>query len=295
MRFCSWIVVALVIVLAACGGAPTEEPAAQAYEPTWESLGKHNPAPDWFRDAKYGIYFHWGVYSVPAYGSEWYPRWMLFKGHDIYKHHVKTYGDPSEFGYHDFVPMFKAEKFNAEEWADLFQKAGARFAGPVAEHHDGFSMWASKVNPWNVMDKGPKRDITGELEKAIRARGMKFVATFHHARNLQRLDQPGEPYPDGRHFRNSHYPPVEGYPSSTDDPELQQLYGRIPEEQFLAELEGEAGRGHRQLPPGPDLVRLLVGPNPREDAAGVCGLLSEQRGRARAGRRHHLQAGRPAG
>ena len=156
---------------------------ASAYEPTLESLSKVNPAPEWFRDAKVGIYFHWGVYSVPAFAGEWYPRHMHEEGHRAHTHHLETWGDPAEFGYHDFVPLFRAEHFDAEEWAELFERAGARFAGPVAEHHDGFAMWASKVTPWNAKDRGPKRDLTGELAKALRARGMKFVATFHHARN----------------------------------------------------------------------------------------------------------------
>jgi alpha-L-fucosidase len=116
------------------------------YNSGWESLKQHTAAPEWFRDAKFGIYWHWGVYSVPAFGSEWYPRRMHFTDKPEYAHHVKTYGEPSEFGYHDFVPMFKCENFDADEWAQLFKKAGARFAGPVAEHHDGFSMWASRVN-----------------------------------------------------------------------------------------------------------------------------------------------------
>ncbi|MCB1123487.1 MAG: alpha-L-fucosidase, partial [Verrucomicrobiae bacterium] len=87
------------------------------YLPDWASLARHNQAPEWFRDAKFGIYFHWGVYSVPAYGNEWYPRWMHVKeyergpGQNYYEHHLKTYGHPSKFGYHDFVPMFKAEHF----------------------------------------------------------------------------------------------------------------------------------------------------------------------------------------
>ena len=89
---------------------------------------------EWFRDAKFGIYFHWGVYSVPSFGSEWYPRHMHLKDHAVYKHHLATYGSPDKFGYHDMVPLFKAENFDADEWAELFQKAGARFAGPVAEH-----------------------------------------------------------------------------------------------------------------------------------------------------------------
>ena len=135
------------------------------YQPNWTSLSHHEAAPEWFQDTKLGIYFHWGVYCVPAHASEWYPRLMHLPGHEAYKHHLEKYGHPSKFGYHDFVPMFKAEKFDAEEWADLFQKTGARFAGPVAEHHDGFSMWDSEVTPWNVKAKGPKRDITGELAR----------------------------------------------------------------------------------------------------------------------------------
>lgn len=102
---------------------------------------------------------------------------MHFKGSRTHHFHVENYGDPSEFGYHDFVPMFKTEKFDAEEWADLFQKVGARFAGPVAEHHDGFSMWASKQTPWNVDDMEPKRDITGELAQALRKRNIKLITT----------------------------------------------------------------------------------------------------------------------
>jgi len=157
-----------------------------SYEASWTSLTKH-PYPKWFQDAKFGIYFHWGVYSVPAYGSEWYPRWMyvdtLVWGTQFYDYHVKTYGGPTKFGYKDFIPMFKAEKFDTNEWADLFKRSGAKFAGPVAEHADNFSMWDSKLNDWNAKKMGPKRDIVGELETAIKEKGMKYVTTFHHAWN----------------------------------------------------------------------------------------------------------------
>jgi len=129
------IVIAVVIVIVAGSGL------AQKYQPAWESLAEHNEAPEWFQDAKLGIYFHWGVYSVPAFGDEWYPSRMHYEKNREFKHHLEKYGHPSEFGYHDFVPMFKAEHFNPEEWALLFEKAGAKFAGMVAEHHDGFSMW----------------------------------------------------------------------------------------------------------------------------------------------------------
>jgi alpha-L-fucosidase len=166
---------------------------------------------------------------------------MHVKGMGAYDHHLKTYGHTSEFGYHDFVPMFKAESFNASEWAMLFARAGARFAGPVAEHHDGFAMWASEATSWNTMDKGPKRDITGELEKAIRAEGLKFMTSFHHARHLQRYKGKEEEVLTREknihyQFRKSHYPLYPGTPPTMDDPELNYLYGNIPEPQWLEEV-----------------------------------------------------------
>ncbi len=199
------------------------------YTEDWASLARHTEAPEWFKDAKFGIYFHWGVYSVPAYAYEWYPRWMHFEGTKEYKHHLETYGHPSKFGYHDFIPMFKAEYFDPNEWADLFKKAGARFAGPVAEHHDGFSMWASKATPWNAKDMGPKRDVTGELAKAIKGRNMKLITTFHHERQLQRYADK----PDEKKFENSHYPFIQGMPPTSTDPKLRLLYGYVPENEWL--------------------------------------------------------------
>ncbi len=230
----NYIFLALIIVFVSCNIKKTENNNHDnlPYEETWESLAKYNEEPEWFKDAKLGIYFHWGVYSVPAFGSEWYPRNMNFPDSKEYKHHLETYGQLSEFGYHDFVPMFKAEYFDANEWVDLFKKAGARFAGPVAEHHDGFSMWDSDITPWNAMDKGPQKDITGELKKAVTANGMKFITTFHHARNLQR-------YSDSLNevkFEDSHYPLFEGTPQTIDDKELNYLYGNIPEGQWLEEV-----------------------------------------------------------
>jgi alpha-L-fucosidase len=183
-----------------------------AYSEDWQSLCKH-PVPEWFTDAKFGIYAHWGIYSVPAFESEWYPRNMYIKDSSVNKHHVATYGPLSQFGYKDFIPQFKAEKFDADAWADLYERAGAKFAGPVAEHHDGFSMWASKVNRWNSKDMGPKRDVTGELVEALRKRGIKIVASFHHAYNLQ-----------------GYYTPVEG--ADTADPEYKDLYGQFKDQKL---------------------------------------------------------------
>jgi len=160
--------------------------AADRYEPTWESLSTH-PVPTWFQDGKLGIYTHWGVYSVPAYMTEWYPHAMYmkdgFRNKDFYGYHTKHFGPPEAFGYKDFIPRFTGEKFDADEWAELFRKAGAKFAGPVAEHHDGFAMWDSRLTRWDAADMGPKVDVVGRLSAAIRKRGMKFVVTFHHARN----------------------------------------------------------------------------------------------------------------
>lgn len=170
--------------------------AAQEYQPTWESLARHTEVPEWIRDAKFGIYTHWGVYAVPAYNNEHYIQHMHntapYAKLGTHKRHVALYGPLEKFGYHDFIPMFRGEKFNAEEWADLFVKGGARFAGPVAEHHDGFAMWDSKLTPFNAKVMGPKRDVVGELEKAIRARGMKFFTSLHHELNYTNVKlQPG--------------------------------------------------------------------------------------------------------
>ena len=213
------------------------------YAPEIASLAEHKSAPEWFRDAKLGIYAHWGVYSVPAYGDEWYPTWMWLadwpaqsgKTH-YYDHHVATYGGPEAFPYHAFVPMFTADKFDADEWADLFVAAGARFAGPVAEHSDGYAMWDSEVTPWNVADTGPRRDITGELEVAIRERGLKFMGSFHHDRLLQRYAGTFDPAAERGSPQDgwdSHYPWVEGMATASDDPELRQLYGNMPEDEWL--------------------------------------------------------------
>lgn len=208
------------------------------YGANWESLSKHNEEPEWFKDAKFGIYFHWGIYSVPAYGSEWYPRWMHFPDHAMNKHHIETYGPLDEFGYHDFVPMFTAEKFDAKQWAELFKKAGAKFAGPVAEHHDGFAMWDSEITPWNTMDKGPKRDITGELQKEIAKNEMKFITTFHHARQLQRYKGKEEEELAKKkwNFSESHFALFPNTAPTIDDEELNLLYGNIEEEKWEEEI-----------------------------------------------------------
>jgi len=148
------------------------------YQPTWESLTTH-PDPQWYCDAKFGIFIHWGAYAVPAFGNEWYPHHMYNEGSKEYQHHLKTYGPHKQFGYKDFIPLFTGAKFDAEEWAQLFSDAGARYVMPVAEHHDGFQMYDSELSRWNAAQMGPKRDIVGELKRAVEARGMEICASSH--------------------------------------------------------------------------------------------------------------------
>jgi alpha-L-fucosidase len=151
------------------------------FEPTWQSLSQYQ-CPEWFRDAKFGIYAHWGVFSA-AKGSrktDWFGRNMYVPGDHSNVEHLAAHGSVSRFGYKDYVPLFTAEKFNADEWVDLYVEAGARFVGPVGEHADGFSMWGSKVNPWNAAKMGPLRDVVAEMEQAVRKRGLKFLVSLHH-------------------------------------------------------------------------------------------------------------------
>ncbi len=148
------------------------------YKPTWESLSAYEP-PKWYRNAKFGIFIHWGIYSVPAFSNEWYSRNMYIQGSPEYEHHIKTYGEHKDFGYKDFIPMFKAEKFNPEEWAELFKTTGANYVVPVAEHHDGFQMYRSEISHWNAYEMGPKRDVLGEIKTACEKCGMQIGASSH--------------------------------------------------------------------------------------------------------------------
>lgn len=155
--------------------------SAVPFQPTWESLQRYE-CPEWFQDAKFGIYAHWGPYSAAQgdQNTDWYSRNMYVPGHANNKLHLKNFGPVSEFGYKDLIPLFTAEKFDADEWVDLYVEAGARFAGPVAEHADGFSMWDSQVTKWNAKRMGPKRDVVAEMRQAVRKRGLKFVTSLHH-------------------------------------------------------------------------------------------------------------------
>jgi alpha-L-fucosidase len=176
------------------------------FSDSWDSL-EHYQIPQWYEDSKFGIFIHWGVYSVPAFGNEWYPRNMYIKGSKEFEHHAAVYGTHDKFGYKDFIPMFRAEKFDAAAWAELFKKSGARFVVPVAEHHDGFQMYDCAFSKWNAAQMGPKRDIIGELAAAVRQQGMVFGVSSHRAEHWFFMGE-------GKHFD-----------SDVRDPEYDDFYG----------------------------------------------------------------------
>jgi len=180
----------LLLLLGASPARPAEEEqrriqavaARGPFAPSWSSLERFQ-VPGWYVDGKFGIFIHWGVYSVPAYGNEWYPRNMYKRGEKAFAHHVATWGPQARFGYKDFIPRFRAERFDAKAWAALFKAAGARYVVPVAEHHDGFPMYDSRYTEWNAARMGPRRDVVGELAAAVRAEGMVFGVSSHRVEN----------------------------------------------------------------------------------------------------------------
>lgn len=154
---------------------------AQGPYPADWTQWKSYTIPDWYLDGKFGIFIHWGLYAVPAFGNEWYPRNMYLKDSPEFAHHVATYGPQVQFGYKDFIPLFKAEKYDPDHWAALFKEAGAKFVVPVAEHHDGFPLYACSLSDWCAAKMGPKRDLIGDLAKAVRRQKMVFGLSSHRA------------------------------------------------------------------------------------------------------------------
>jgi len=200
MKFKSGYRLVLFISITLAGGfvAKCQDTIANkgVYDTTQVSLS-HYKAPDWYEDAKIGYWVHWGIYSVPAFAgdhaAEWYGRWMYSlngqsennRGYATHAHHVATYGDPAKFGYKDFIPMFKAEKFDAAKWAEIFSRGGAKFFTMMGVHHDNFAMWDTKLSKWNAMNMGPHRDLVGEVAKAMRAKGLKFGVSNHSGWNYE--------------------------------------------------------------------------------------------------------------
>lgn len=179
----AWLAFATLVVASVPALASAAETKAQSYTPDWRSLETH-PMPEWLVDAKFGIYAHWSAYAVPAFLTEHYPKRMYEPGTKFFENQVKNWGHPSKFGYKDFIPLFKAERYDPDEWAKFIEASGARYAGLAVVHHDGFLLWDSKEGRWNAKQMGPKRDIYGELVAALRKRGLKTIATEHHMRTF---------------------------------------------------------------------------------------------------------------
>lgn len=176
------------------------------YRPDWETLQEYE-IPQWYKDAKFGIFIHWGVFSVPGLGNEWYPRNMYQQKEPEFQQHIQKYGPQDKFGYKDLIPLFRAEKWDPADWAKLFKAAGARYVIPVAEHHDGFAMYDSALSDWSAAKMGPRRDVISELSRAVRAEGLHFGTSFHRAEHDWFFD-------GGRTFR-----------SDVNDPRYAGLYG----------------------------------------------------------------------
>ena len=172
----------LCLVAGPMGVAAVMADAAGPYQPNWDSLDSR-PVPQWFKDAKFGIFIHWGVYSVPAWGpkgqyAEWYWHDMQNPNGPTWKFHERVYGDG--FPYQDFAPRFTCEMWDPAQWADLFARSGAKYVVLTSKHHEGFCLWPSNEanrdwgTLWNSVDVGPRRDLLGDLTKAVRARGLKM-------------------------------------------------------------------------------------------------------------------------
>ncbi len=151
--------------------------ASGPFEPTWDSLRQYQ-CPDWFRDAKFGIWAHWGPQCVPMVG-DWYARKMYLPGEFMYHHHCRIYGHPSKFGYKDIIKLWKAERFDPEGLMDLYQAAGAKYFVAQAVHHDNFDNWASTHHRWNATQMGPKRNVVQDWQAAATKRGLKFGVSEH--------------------------------------------------------------------------------------------------------------------
>ncbi|WP_136464775.1 alpha-L-fucosidase [Flagellimonas onchidii] len=214
----------LLLMVVSCKEKQTQEASKEtlAKVSTWEDL-QNMPIPTWYEDAKFGIFIHWGPYAVPGWSdgreySEWYAT-MMYRKPAFIEYHTKNYGKPGEFGYKDFIPMFKAEKFNANAWADVFEASGAKFIIPTAEHHDGFAMWNTDLTPWNSVDMGPKFDFIDKLGKAVRDKGLKYGISYHRERHWGYYTSSLNTYKENPE-------PVEGVAKEVaENPLAEQLYG----------------------------------------------------------------------
>jgi len=189
IQSCAMIGAALTIHPSSIFGASSSELIPKSENQWNPTLPYH--CPQWFRDAKFGLWLHWGPQSIPSKGGGWYARHMYMEqkelgnevwGKDAWNYHRETYGHQSEFGYKDICNLWKAEKFDADQTIIKFKKWGARFVAMIANHHDNYDLFNSSVHGWNTVNVGPKRDILGEFAEAARKHHLKWAATVHTAR-----------------------------------------------------------------------------------------------------------------
>ena len=211
-------IAALTFCEVGIAASPTAEPARLHFEPTMESM-KQYETPEWYADAKFGIYMHWGPMSIPGVATTWYARWIYEQGCEGNKYHVATYGHPSKFGYKDICKLFTAPKFDqaqADRYVKLYKQIGARYVVPVAVHHDNFDMWDSKYQPrWNSVATAGK-DVVGMWRNACDKEGLRLGVASHFARTYRWLQ------PSHGADRSG---PMAGVPYDGQDPAYADLYG----------------------------------------------------------------------
>ena len=183
------------------------------FQPTMESL-KQYKCPEWFRDAKFGIWAHWGPQAVPMHG-DWYARGIYEQGSNHYKYHLEHYGHPSKFGYKDIIPLWKAEKWDPDRLMALYKKAGAKYFVSMGSHHDNFHLWNSQHHKWNAVNMGPKRDVVAGWQKAAKKQGMRFGVSEHLGASFTWF-QPAH--------RSDKTGPLAGVPYDGADPKYEDLY-----------------------------------------------------------------------
>ncbi len=213
LRWTAYLLMTCASVVATSASDEVAKTADGPFKPNWDSL-KQYKCPDWFRDAKFGIWAHWGPQSVPMAG-DWYARRMYLPEDPGYKYHLEHYGHPSQFGYKDIIPLWKAEKWDPNRLMALYKKAGARYFVSQAVHHDNFDLWNSKYHRWNAVNMGPKRDVVGDWQKAAKKQGLPFGVSEHLGASYF-------------FFQSSHGAdktgPKAGVPYDGADPKYQDLY-----------------------------------------------------------------------
>jgi alpha-L-fucosidase len=261
-------VVFLAFALAATAWAaepPTYPVAPGPFKPSMESLAGYQ-CPEWFRDAKFGIWAHWGPQAVPMDG-DWYARGMYEEGNKHYKYHVEHYGHPSQFGYKDIIPLWKAERWDPDRLMALYKKAGAKYFVSMGTHHDNFFLWNSKLHRWNAVNMGPRRDVVGQWQRAARKYGLRFGvsehlgASFTWFQSAHRADKKGPlagvPYDgaDAKYWDLYHFPA---------DPDDKGWYSTNPRwhRQWYQEIQELVDNYH------PDLL-YTDGPVPFNNEAGL--------------------------